>query len=296
MIRTARVLAQAKVNLFLRILAREASGFHQLETLFCRLELGDDVVVHGGGHGRSLDCVGPRLPAGGLGPIESNLAWRAATAFAEAAGWPDGFAIEITKRIPVGGGLGGGSADAGAVLRCLDALAPKRLPPGRLFAIAASLGADVPVLTSDACLALAWGRGERMLALPALPPRTVALSVFDQGVMTRDAYGWLAESRGNVAVAPHAHTLADLSTWEGVARLATNDFEEPVARRRPDIARALDALRSTLRSEEMALMSGSGATCFAIVNGDRRLPAAGAASELITDRTAVRVVEVQIEG
>ena len=62
------------------------------------------------------------MPAGGLGPAEKNLAYRAAVAYAEATGWPAGFAIEIEKRIPVGGGLGGGSADAGAVLRALDAL------------------------------------------------------------------------------------------------------------------------------------------------------------------------------
>src|SRR5262245_8589530 len=117
---TARTLAQAKVNLFLRVLAREANGYHQLETLFCRLELGDDVAVRVGVGGRSLDCTGGVLPPDGLGPVERNLAWRAAVMYAEATGWPNDWAIEIAKRIPVGGGLGGGSADAGAVLRCLN--------------------------------------------------------------------------------------------------------------------------------------------------------------------------------
>ena len=121
---TARTVAQAKLNLFLHVLAREASGYHQLETLFCRLELGDDVTVRTDVRGRSLDCTGDVIPAGGLGPTERNLAWRAAARFAEQAGWPNDWAIEITKRIPVGGGLGGGSADAGAVLRCLNAVAP----------------------------------------------------------------------------------------------------------------------------------------------------------------------------
>jgi 4-diphosphocytidyl-2-C-methyl-D-erythritol kinase len=75
---TARTVAQAKVNLFLRVLAREADGYHQLETLFCRLELGDDVTVRVGVGGRSLDCTGDGLPPDGLGPVEQNLAWRAA--------------------------------------------------------------------------------------------------------------------------------------------------------------------------------------------------------------------------
>src|SRR6185503_6143916 len=108
---TARTVAQAKVNLFLRVLAREADGYHQLATLFCRLELGDDVTVRVGVGGRSLDCTGDGLPPDGLGPVEQNLAWRAAARYAETTGWPNDWTIGITKLIPVGGGLGGGSAD-----------------------------------------------------------------------------------------------------------------------------------------------------------------------------------------
>ena len=94
--RMAAVVAQAKINLFLRILAREHSGFHQLETLFQRLELGDDVRVRVGVPGRALDCRGADV-----GPVERNLAWRVAVGYAEATGWPEGFSIEIDKRIPV---------------------------------------------------------------------------------------------------------------------------------------------------------------------------------------------------
>ena len=130
--RSARVTAQAKVNLALRILAREGSGYHQLETVFCRVDLGDRVTVRTGMRGRSLDCAGARMPAEGLGPVERNLAWRAAVAFAEAAGWPSGFAIELEKEVPTGGGLGGGSADAGAVRRALNAVAPAPLASERV--------------------------------------------------------------------------------------------------------------------------------------------------------------------
>ena len=146
--RTARTVAQAKVNLFLRVLAREADGYHQIETLFCRLELGDDVAVRVGVGGRSLDCAGDALPTEGLGPVERNLAWRAAVMYADATGWPNDWSIEIAKRIPVGGGLGGGSSDAGAVLRCLNQLAPSPLSDDELLALAAPLGADVPFLTT----------------------------------------------------------------------------------------------------------------------------------------------------
>src|SRR3954463_6785157 len=96
----ARVLAQAKINLYLRVLAREASGYHSIETLFQRLDWGDDVVVRLT-PGRTLDCTGASLPPGGLGPVEKNLAYRAAVAYVEATGWATGFTIEIDKRIPV---------------------------------------------------------------------------------------------------------------------------------------------------------------------------------------------------
>src|SRR5688572_7718071 len=183
----ARVRAQAKINLFLRILAREASGYHALETLFARLELADDVTVRTTSGVRSIDCRGADL-----GPAESNLAYRAAVAYADATGWPGGFAIEIAKRIPVGGGLGGGSADAGAVLRALNMLAPDPVPTASLLEIAGALGADVPFMALVSPLALGWGRGDRMVALPPLPSLPVSLVTFPFGVSTGEAYGWLA--------------------------------------------------------------------------------------------------------
>ena len=234
---TARVVAQAKINLFLRVLAREAGGYHQLETLFQRLDLGDAVVVRATS-GRSIDCRGADV-----GPAERNLAWRAALAYADATRWPNGFAIEVDKRIPVGGGLGGGSADAGAVLRCLNALAPRPLTPTELLAVAAPLGADVPFLTADAPLALAWGRGERMLRLPPLPQRAAHLVVFDDGVNTGDAFRALAAALDDAATSRPILWSADrFATWDDVALVAVNDFAGVVFGMRPDLREMRDAL------------------------------------------------------
>jgi 4-diphosphocytidyl-2-C-methyl-D-erythritol kinase len=83
----ARVEAQAKLNLFLRVFGREPSGYHQLETLFCRIALADTITVDITDAGRSLDVSG-RVPAGGLGPVEKNLAWRSALAYGAATGFP----------------------------------------------------------------------------------------------------------------------------------------------------------------------------------------------------------------
>ena len=90
--RAAHVVAQAKINLRLRVLAKEATGYHSIETVFLRLDLGDDIRVRVA-QGRSLDCAGPAMPASGLGPTEKNLAYRAAAAYQNATGWPSGFAL-----------------------------------------------------------------------------------------------------------------------------------------------------------------------------------------------------------
>jgi len=288
----ARVRAQAKINLFLKVLEREASGYHALETLFARVDLADDVTVRPTSGSRSLDCRGADV-----GPPESNLAHRAAVAYSDAAGWPDGFAIEIEKRIPVGGGLGGGSADAGAVLRALDALARSPLPSGELLRIAAGLGADVPVMTLKATLALGWGRGERLLALPPLRSLPVSLVTFPFGVSSGAAYGWVADARGAgpQTIPPRALSLDALGSWESIAALASNDFESEVARRHPPIARSLASARSA--GALIAQLAGSGSTVFVVGRGDAlpgELGEQPVGATVLTTRTAVSVEDVVV--
>jgi 4-diphosphocytidyl-2-C-methyl-D-erythritol kinase len=263
--RAAQLAAQAKVNLRLRILAREAGGFHQIETLFLRLALADTVRVRRTGSGRSLDISG-LADAAQLGPADKNLAWRAAEMYFDAAGWSGGWALELEKRIPVGGGLGGGSADAGAVLRALDAIAPDPLGEAALLRIAGMLGSDVPFLTSAYPYALAWGRGERMLALPAPPSRELLLVDPGFGVNTGAAYGWLVEHRatgaGRGTGDPRILDPASLGEWDGIAAVAVNDFEPVVAARHPEIDGILGALRAL--GCTVTMMSGSGSTLFGV--------------------------------
>jgi 4-diphosphocytidyl-2-C-methyl-D-erythritol kinase len=262
MTRTARVAAQAKINLVLRVLARESSGYHSIETVFLRLGLTDDVVVRVGDaiHGRTLDCGGV-LPPGGLGDTRENLAYRAACTYADATGWPDRFAIELTKDIPTGAGLGGGSADAGAVLRALDALSPSPLGP-RLVELAPSLGADVAFMTIDSPTALARGHGERLQPLPALPRRPVVVVIPSFAVSTKDAYDWLAHDRGSYEARATALSPPELDSWEGIAAVAVNDFEAVVSRRHPAISSYVDAMRAA--GAQPAMMSGSGSAVFGV--------------------------------
>lgn len=294
----ARVQAQAKVNLFLNVFAeRDADGYHALWTVFQRIDLADDVVIRVGGNTQSLDAAGPALPRDGLGPVERNLAFRAAAAYLEDAGsaLPSGFSIELTKNIPVGGGLGGGSADAGAVLRALNALSPRPLAPNRLQAIAASLGSDVPFLASELVTAQALGRGDRFHPVgwdPASSP--MLLVVPDFPVATKDAYAWLDADRPT-------DTYGDVTgfgvpdTFPGWAELAqgANDFEPVVERRHPVLREYRDRLR--IAGARLARMAGSGSTVFGIFDQNAALPSnMGPNARVIATRTSARVVQVEV--
>lgn len=269
---TRTELAHAKLNLVLRILAREATGYHGIETLFQRLALHDVVHVSVGEGPRALTCNGPSMPAGGLGPAPHNLAWRAAEAYCAAASWATNWQIAITKHIPVGGGLGGGSADAAAVLRALEALCPTPLGLPRLLELGGRLGADVPFLVTDEPLAWAWGRGDRLLPLPSLPAMAVSLVAFRDGVNTGAAYGAFAEARAarHEQVGAYAYDLSSFGHWGQLAAIAINDFEQVVPALHAGVATVLPAVRQAAQQltaqghPAIGLMSGSGATCFVL--------------------------------
>lgn len=285
----ASVEAQAKLNLRLCVLAREAEGHHQLESLFIRIELADSVRV-------ATDTTTKGLVCGGLDlPPEQNLAWRAADAFLAAAHWDTGFQITIEKRIPTGGGLGGGSADAGAVLRALNALAPKPLAVDALMTLALRLGADVPFLATDAPFALGWGRGERLLSLRPLPAREVLLALPPFGVETKAAFGWFAEAAaGRVLRAPAPLSLDALDRWDAVNALAVNDLEDVVIARHPEIGSCIDNLSKA--GARIARMSGSGSTAFGIFDRRPSLTTDGLpnGTRLVPSRTTTSVASVKL--
>jgi 4-diphosphocytidyl-2-C-methyl-D-erythritol kinase len=256
------VAAQAKVNLRLRVLAREDTGYHQIETLFLRINLTDTVRVRRTARGRSLDVSGD-VDLSAIGPVEKNLAWRAALAHAEASEWRGGFAIEVEKHIPIGGGLGGGSADAGAVLRAMNAMTD--VPLDTLMGLAARLGADVPFLASESAFALAWGRGDRMLALEPPPSREILLVLPGFAVNTAEAYGWIDAGPPvpGRAMVPRVFGYDELSVWQTLASVSGNDFEWFVGKRHPQIGELVERLACP--DTEIAQMTGSGSTVFAVV-------------------------------
>ncbi len=254
-----KVHAPAKVNLFLRVLAQESSGFHQLETLFTALEFGDTLTLEGARSGITLETDGPPM-----GPPEENLVYRAAKGFLEEGGIGDGVRIHLKKRVPLAAGLGGGSSDAGAALLGLQSLFPGALGGEQLLHLAGTLGSDVPFFLSPSSLTLAWGRGDCLLPLPPLPPAPVLLALPPIEVPTPVAYRLLVEEREK-APARHATRLLSpggFSSWERLAILAENDFEEPVFREFPVLGQIRDSLRKS--GPIFTLLCGSGAGLFGL--------------------------------
>lgn len=250
--------APAKVNLFLRVLAREEDGYHGIETLYCLIDLADSLQA------TSVDTAGVTIAVSGAdtGPERENLAVRAAEMVLAATGRPFGVSLKLDKRIPVRAGLGGGSSDAAAALVAVNELAGHAVPQHELLQFAARLGSDVPFLVSEARLALGWGHGERLLRLPPLPSRSGLLLVPAVGVDTSEAYGLIdsvqqASRRGSVVMGTET-----LQNWSDVARLCGNDFEAPIFGRHQEIGRAFEALVGS--SPLMCRMSGSGSAIFAL--------------------------------
>ncbi len=262
-----RVAAHAKVNLFLRIIAREApAGFHQIETAFALLELADELIVTRTGSGVTLTVQGADL-----GPPEENLAVRGARAVLEATGHKFGVAVELTKRIPVRAGLGGGSSDAAAALHAVNALADNAVPRHQLLHFATRLGADVTFFASGAPAAVAWGRGERLFRIAAPPPAAPALVALPSpplGVATPDAYRWWDEMHAEPA--PRGPLVLDADAfagWGSIGRLGGNDFEIPVFGRHPPLRALYERLAGT--HPYWVRLCGSGSAVAAVYANER---------------------------
>ena len=278
--------APAKANLFLRILARESSGFHGIETLFCLLDLADDLTAER----RPGDSVSIDVRGAVVGPAQDNLAVRAVDMVLQATGRQFGVHLTLEKRIPMQAGLGGGSSDAAAALILTNQLAGNPVPRHELLQFAARLGSDVPFFLSEARLALAWGHGERMLRLPALPEAPALLLVPAEGMPTAEAYAWIDQGsettrRGGLALDP-----VTLSGWGDIARMAGNDFEAALFARKPSLKAAFEALAGT--RPLLCRLTGSGSAFLAVY----RTPADRADAVMILGRKHGRLLEVTAGG
>jgi 4-diphosphocytidyl-2-C-methyl-D-erythritol kinase len=238
--------APAKLNLFLHVVGRRPDGYHLLQSLFRLVDHGDTLHFAPREDGRIL-CV---RPLAGV-PEENDLCVRAARLLQEASGCRQGVEIALEKRLPMGGGLGGGSSDAATVLLALNRLWGLRWPRERLQALGLRLGADVPFFVFGRN-AFAEGIGEALQAVN-LPPAWYLVIEPPVGVSTAEIF-----SAPNLTRDTKPIKMADFSAgWGGL--YGQNDLEPVVCERYPEVAQAL----AWLRQHAEARMTGSGACVFA---------------------------------
>ena len=256
--RSLCLYAPAKINLFLKVLARRPDGYHELETWMQKLALSDRILLTlRDGSGIRLRCTGGDLPED-----ETNLAWKAAAFFFTASrhGTQHGLDITLEKNIPVAAGLGGGSSDAGTVLKGLNSLFDNEFSESVLLDIGRKLGADVPFFVAEHDAVLATGIGDRMEPVPSLDQCTFLLVNPGYTVSTR----WVYE---NFTLTKHSKN----STFPGSQKLGsdtfmltemTNDLERVTISKYPEIEGIKKKLRAA--GAVAALMSGSGPTVFGV--------------------------------
>jgi 4-diphosphocytidyl-2-C-methyl-D-erythritol kinase len=272
--RALTVRSYAKVNLGLEVLGIRDDGYHELRTLFQTIDLHDDITLRPRPKGITLACDHPGVP-----DDERNLAWRAAESLRRHARVASGVEIRITKRIPVAGGMGGGSSNAAAVLIALNRLWRLDLDPDVLHRLARRLGADVPFfLVGGTALGLA--RGDEVYPLRRQVKAHVVVVDPQRPVSTAAVF---ARIDAGLTPRENSYTIFRFVSrdLEGAAafRLLSNDLEQAALEEAPDLARTVGRIRGALVREGalLAALSGSGSSYFGVFDDPQRARRAHAA-------------------
>ena len=246
-----KVTAHAKVNLTLHVVGQRANGYHELQSLVCLTEFGDQIHLSPAAD-FSFQVIGPN--ASGIPVDESNLVVQAAKFMAQKHSKSLDCQIILEKNLPMASGIGGGSSDAAAVMRALSQYFSVPLPNvDELMA----LGADIPVCMNKG-LTLMQGAGEDVTQLCAAPNWGVVLVNPNVGVSTPAVFNAL-NSKRNLPMQDVAENCVDIA-WLGDQR---NDLEPPAMAMVPEVGAVVDAISAAPHCQ-MARMSGSGATCFGV--------------------------------
>jgi 4-diphosphocytidyl-2-C-methyl-D-erythritol kinase len=252
------IRAHAKINLDLRVLGTRPDGFHELRTVFQALSLHDTLACVPREGPFAIECATAGVPLD-----ESNLIWKAAQALWRSlrrTGPVRDIVVRLDKRIPLQGGLGGGSADAAAALVALARAWRVPIRPAQLTDVAATLGADVPFFLSGGT-ALGLGKGDEIYPLADLPRHWIVLVIPGFGVSSKEAYAWYDGER-ELGRGASREPQSVPGPWPSRAAQMINDLEAPIARHHPEIDQMKSALRRV--GALAAAMSGSGSTVFGL--------------------------------
>ena len=242
----------AKVNLFLEVLGKRADGYHEIQTVLQHVDLCDEIRIFEEGKDIAVESRGLPCPEG-----EENLAYRATALFLKTAGIRAGIRIRIVKRIPLGGGLGGGSSNAATTLWGLNRLFQAGLSAEKLHELGAQLGSDVPFFFGGPTM-WASGRGEDLRSLPPLPLSWLLIAFPGFPVSTAWAYAKLDLTGRDKSFRVKAE--AEEGNFEPLLALSWNRFEEVVFRHYPIVQQLKVSLEAW--GARPALMTGSGAAVF----------------------------------
>ncbi len=285
-----RVRTHAKINLFLRVLARRPDGYHEIETIFHGVGLGDDLDVRAQG---SSGCEVHMELADGLPGLlphqEENVITHAAECLRGRIRNPTGVSVRVVKRVPLAAGLGGGSGNAAGVLVTLNEMWAGGLGRTELLEVALQVGSDVPYCLSGGT-ALATARGEKIAPLPSLCDMWFVLGISDEPLLAKDVYAaWDdLEPPDEVRSAPMALALGAGDVAE-VASLLHNDLERAAFLLAPGLAEKKERLLDA--GALGACVSGSGPTVFGVARDE--LHARAIADEVAKDFSGVSVVPSQ---
>ncbi|MBN2467383.1 MAG: 4-(cytidine 5'-diphospho)-2-C-methyl-D-erythritol kinase [Deltaproteobacteria bacterium] len=247
-----RILAPAKINICLEILAKRTDGYHEIRSVLCGVELSDAITITPSGKGITVTSNSSQIPLD-----ETNLAYRAARLLMEKTASSFNLTIHLEKHIPVAAGLGGGSSDAAAVMRAINDIYQVKLSYSELMALGAQIGADVPFFLYQGP-AVATGIGERLSPLSLSPPFWAVLITPPIPVSTAWAYN---HCHPKVSKKPLSHA-GTIDLKAAGKDILFNALEEPVIRRYPELAEIKDILDGY--GAWGSLMSGSGSTVFGI--------------------------------
>lgn len=273
------IQSPAKLNLHLRILGKRPDGYHELLTLFHRISLADTIRIRKSQKGFKLTTNIRSLETG-----EGNLITKAYRLLQKKFPKLGGVSVQLAKRIPLGGGLGGGSSNAAFFLLGMKKLFNLKIPRAELITMGKKLGADVPFFLSQSAQAEAWGIGEKMRRVPSGRRLWFLLLVSDQGLNTKKVYqnlAWagrplsLTKERGIVRI---LRSFLEKNKIREASEFARNDLGSPAFRSMPSIPKAIAVLKDL--GVPWVLMSGSGPTVFAVFSS--RKEAVRAAKKLAT--------------
>lgn len=250
--------ARAKINIGLKIIGKREDGFHNIETTLTTINLADIITFEEEGQGIEVAATDLDIPS------NKNLCYIAARLFIENFNVKKGVRINLTKNIPIGGGLGGGSSDAACVLKGLNKLYDLNIPEQSLFEVSRKIGSDVPFFIKGGA-AYARGKGDELKYFK-LPKMSLVIYWPGYPVLTK----WAYEEYDKSLLTPHAETDIIIEAQKGKNKKArpifdlVNDFEKVVFKKHPDLLDVKTHLLAT--GAYVVTLSGSGSCIFVVVD------------------------------